>query len=67
MVLEVTKGPQGPLFSVNGSPARPLPWTEGLKFQQGGAVVSFVQNGNGGPATMVTFQSGAAYYVLKRQ
>ena len=67
MVLEVTKGPEGPLFSVNGSPPRPLPWTEGLKFRQGGAVLSFLQNGNSGPATVVTFQAGAAYYVLKRQ
>ena len=67
MVLEVTSSPQGPLFSVNGAPPRPLPWIDGFKFRQGGAVVSFRQNGNSGPATAVHFQSGAAYYILTRR
>ena len=67
MVMEVTKGPEGPLFSVNGSPPRPLAWLDGLNFRQGSAVVSFRQAGNSGPATEIRFQSGAAYYILKRQ
>ncbi len=67
MVLEVTAGPQGPLFSVNGGPARPLPWIDGLKFRQGSAIVSFLQSANNDAPSAVTYQSGAAYYVLKRQ
>ena len=67
MVLEVTASPQGPLFSVNGSPPRTLPWVDGLTFRQGSAVLTFRQNGNSGPATDIRFQSGAAYYILKRQ
>jgi CubicO group peptidase (beta-lactamase class C family) len=67
MVMVVTRGPEGPLFSVNGSPPRALAWLDGLQFRQGSAVVSFRQNGNSGPATEIHFQSGAAYYILKRQ
>ena len=67
MVMEVTRGPEGPLFSVNGSPPRPLAWLDGLNFRQGSAFVSFRQNGNSGPATEIRFQAGSAYYILKRQ
>ena len=67
MVMQVTQGAEGPLFSANGSPARPLPWIEGLKFRQGSAFVTFRREGNTGPATEIHFQSGAAYYILKRQ
>jgi len=67
MVLEVTQGAQGVEFSVNGSPKRTLPWVDGLTFRQGGALLTFRRPGSSGPATELRFQSGAAYYILKRQ
>ena len=67
MIMVVTQGPQGPLFSANGSPARPLVWIDGLSFRQGSAVLTFRQNGNSGPASEIRFQAGSAYYILKRQ
>ena len=67
MVMEVTQGAQGIEFSANGSPKRSLPWVDGLTFRQGGALLTFRQTGSRGPATELHFQSGAAYYILKRQ
>ena len=67
MVMEVTQGAQGVEFSANGSPKRSLPWVDGLRFRQGTAILTFRQAGNSGPATELHFQSGAAYYILKRQ
>jgi CubicO group peptidase (beta-lactamase class C family) len=67
MVVVVTQGPQGVLFSANGSPPRPLPWIDGLTFQQGGAILTFRQNGTSGPATELRFNAGGGYYILKRQ
>ena len=67
MELVVTQTAQGPAFSVNGGPARPLPWIDGLSFRQGSTIVTFRRNENGGPASEVRFQSSGAYYILKRQ
>jgi CubicO group peptidase (beta-lactamase class C family) len=67
MVMEVTQGAQGIEFSVNGSPKRSLPWVDGLTFRQGGALLTFRRPDRSGPATELHFQSGAAYYILKRQ
>src|SRR5688572_26688769 len=67
MVMQVTQGAQGIEFSANGSPKRSLPWVDGLRFRQGTAILTFRQAGNSGPATELHFQSGAAYYILKRQ
>jgi CubicO group peptidase (beta-lactamase class C family) len=67
MEVVVTQTAQGPAFSVNGAPARPLPWIDGLSFRQGSTIVTFRQNGSSGPATEVRFQSSGAYYILKRQ
>ena len=67
MVLEVTQGAEGIEFSVNGSPKRSLPWVDGLTFRQGSALLTFRQTASGAPAAELRFQSGAAYYILKRQ
>ena len=67
MVMEVTQGAQGVEFSTNGSPKRSLPWVDGLTFRQGGALLTFRRKDSSGPATELHLQSGAAYYVLKRQ
>ena len=65
--MEVTQGAQGIEFSANGSPNRSLPWVDGLTFRQGGALLTFRRQDGSGPATELHFQSGAAYYILKRQ
>jgi CubicO group peptidase (beta-lactamase class C family) len=67
MVVVITQTPQGPAFSANGSPARPLPWVDGLTFRQGNTFMTFRQNGNSGPATELRFDAGGGYYILKRQ
>ena len=67
MLVEVTQTEQGVAFSVNGSPARTLPWVDGLTFQQGNSFLTFRQAANSGPATELRFEGGAAYYILKRQ
>ena len=67
MEVVVTQTPQGLAVSTNGAPARPLPWVEGLTFRQGGALLTFRQNGNTGPATELRFSAGGGYYILKRQ
>jgi len=67
MVMEVTQGAQSIEFSANGSPKRSLPWVDGLTFRQGGALLTFRRQDSSGPATELHFQSGAAYYILKRQ
>jgi CubicO group peptidase (beta-lactamase class C family) len=67
MVVEVTQGPHSVLFSANGSPARALPWIDGLTFRQGNAFLTFRQTGNSGPATELRFDAGGGYYILRRQ
>lgn len=68
MVVEVTQTAQGLAFSANGSPARQLPWIEGLTFRQGNAILTFRRaNGNSGPVTELRFDAGSGYYVLKRR
>lgn len=68
MVVVVAEGPEGITFSANGSPARRLPWVEGLTFQQGSARITLRRaNGDSGLVTEVHFDHGGGYYILKRQ
>jgi CubicO group peptidase (beta-lactamase class C family) len=68
MIVEVTQSPQGPLFSSNGAPPRPLPWVEGLTFRQGSGTLTFRRaNGNTGPVTELRVSAGGGYYILKKQ
>ncbi|HEX8693612.1 MAG TPA: serine hydrolase domain-containing protein [Longimicrobium sp.] len=67
MVVEVTQTPQGIAFSVNGSPARPLPWIEGWTFRRGEAILTFRRGGDGGPATELRYDAGGGYYILRRR
>lgn len=67
MTVEVTKGPQGLAISANGSPARPLPWDKDWSFRVGDANIIFERKGNSGPATLLRFDAGSGYYMLKRQ
>lgn len=68
MVVEVTQGEQGLAFSVNGLPARRLPWVEGLTFRAGNSFLTFRRAGGGtGPVDELRFDAGSGLYVLKRQ
>ncbi len=67
MSVEVTQGPQGIQFSVNGSPARQLAWLEGWSFRQAGAILTFRRSGDAGAATELRFDAGGGYYILRRQ
>jgi CubicO group peptidase (beta-lactamase class C family) len=68
MVIEVTQTPQGIAFSANGSPARPLPWVDGLTFRQANALLTFRRaDGNSGPVTELRYSTPGGYYILKRQ
>jgi CubicO group peptidase (beta-lactamase class C family) len=68
MIMVVTQSPEGVAASVNGSPARPLAWVNGLTFRQGNSFVIFRQTENGGPATELRFDGGpGSYLILKRQ
>ncbi len=66
-VVEVTQTPQGLAFSTNGSPARTLPWVEGLTFRQGSSILTFRRAGGTGTATELRFDAGSGYYILRRQ
>jgi len=67
MIVQITQGAQGIVFSANGSPARPLAWVEAWTFRQGNAFLTFRQTGNTGPATELRFDAGSGYYILRRQ
>ncbi|MGQ0767169.1 MAG: serine hydrolase domain-containing protein [Gemmatimonadota bacterium] len=67
MVVEVTQTPQGVAFSMNGAPARVLPWVDGLTFRQGNSFLTFRQTGNSGPAAELRFDTGGGYYILRRR
>lgn len=66
MVVEVTQSAQGIAFSTNGSPARVLPWVDGLTFRQGNSFLTFRQTGNS-QANELRFDTGGGYYILKRR
>ncbi|HEV2146162.1 MAG TPA: serine hydrolase [Longimicrobiaceae bacterium] len=67
MVVTVTRTPRGIAASVQGAPARLLPWVEGLTFQYGSALLTFRRANDGsGPATELRYDAGNGYYVLER-
>ncbi len=67
MVVTVTQTPRGIAASVNGAPARPLSWAEGLTFQDGAALLTFRRaSGGSGPATELRYDAGSGYYILQR-
>jgi CubicO group peptidase (beta-lactamase class C family) len=69
MVVEVSRNDQGTLVaSVNGSPAQPLPWIDGWHFGRPGAtLVTFERSGGTGPATVIRWDAGNGYYILRRE
>lgn len=67
MVVEISQGAGGLAASVNGGPSQPLPWVEGWTFQPGSTILTFTREGNGGPATLLRFDQGGGYYMLRRR
>ena len=65
---EITKNAQGVLAAaINGGAAQPMPWIEGWKFgRTGGSFITFERTGSSGPATVVRYDGGGGYYILKR-
>jgi CubicO group peptidase (beta-lactamase class C family) len=68
MVVEVTRNEQGTLVaSVNGSPPQPLPWIDGWQFgRTGSTFMTFERSGTTGPATVLRWDGGGGYYILRR-
>jgi CubicO group peptidase (beta-lactamase class C family) len=67
MTVDVSQGSQGLMFSVNGAPARSLPWVAGWTFRQGTTLLTFRRTSPSGAAQVLHFDTGGGLYVLKRQ
>jgi hypothetical protein len=68
MTVDVTQTEQGLAFSVNGAPARPIPWVDAWTFRQGNSFLTFRRSGDSGPVTELRFDGGpGSYFILKRQ
>jgi hypothetical protein len=68
MTVEVVQSPQGLAFSIDGAPARPVPWVGGLTFRQGARILTFRRaNGDSGPVTELRVSMPGALMILKRQ
>lgn len=68
MTVDVTRNAEGVLVaSVNGGPAQPLPWIERWTFGRPGAtLLTFERAGDSGPATVLRYDAGGGYYLLRR-
>ncbi|CAN5879761.1 N/A [soil metagenome] len=73
MVVEVSRNDEDTLVaSVNGAPAQPLPWIDDWRFGRPGAtLVTFERTGTTGPgttgpATLLRWDTGGGYYLLRR-
>jgi CubicO group peptidase (beta-lactamase class C family) len=68
MVVEVSRNDEGILVaSINGAPAQPLPWIDGWRFGRPGANhITFERAGATGPATLLRWDGGGGYYLLRR-
>lgn len=61
MIVEATKAADGVAFSMNGGPARTIPWVDGWTFRQGNVFLTFRRTGASGPATELRFDGGGGY------
>ena len=68
MMVEVSRNADGVLVaSVNGAAAQALPWIEAWKFgRRGQTFMTFERAGTTGPATLLRYDGGGGYYMLKR-
>jgi hypothetical protein len=60
MTVVVAQAPQGITVAVNGQPARPVQWVEGVVFRDANTYITFKPN-------EVRWDAGGGLYVLKRQ
>ena len=68
MVVEVAASPQGPTFSINGSPPRAIPWIEGMTFGRGLPRFIFrTPEGPEGPMAELRFSMPGAHIILRRR
>ncbi len=68
MEIEVTETPEGPGFSIDGSPPRVIPWIEGLTFGRGLPRLIFRRaDGEVGPVTELRFSMPGAHMILEKQ
>jgi CubicO group peptidase (beta-lactamase class C family) len=68
MVVDVFRDDEGTLVrSINNAPAQPLPWIDGWRFGQPGAtLITFERTGATGPATLLRWDAGGGYFLLRR-
>lgn len=67
MVAVVTSSENGIAVSVNGGPAAPMAWVEGLTFRVGSNLITFELTQGGSQAALVRFDQGGGYYKLRRR
>jgi CubicO group peptidase (beta-lactamase class C family) len=65
MVVVVTPGPQGVLFSINGQPAETLPWIERWTFRRRDELLSFRAGATSDRAAELRFDTGGDHFILK--
>jgi D-alanyl-D-alanine carboxypeptidase len=65
MVVIVTQGPQGLMFSINGQPAESLPWIENWTFRRRDALLSFRTGPTSHRAAELRFDTGGDHFILK--
>jgi len=68
MVVEISRNAEGVLVAaIDGTPAQPIPWMEGWVFGRHGAtVLTFERTGDTGPATLLRWDAGNGYCMLRR-
>jgi CubicO group peptidase (beta-lactamase class C family) len=68
MTVEVTRTPDGPAFSIDGSPPRQIPWIEDLTFGRGLPRFIFRRaEGDRGPVTELRFSMPGAHMILEKR
>ena len=67
MVVEITQNAQGVIMaSTNGAPPQPMPWIDGLTFGRNGAAILTFERTGTAPASVLRYDAGGGYYILKR-
>jgi len=65
MVVVVTQGPQGVMFSINGQPAETLPWIESWTFRRRDELLAFRAGAPSNRAAELRFDTGGDHFILK--
>lgn len=65
VVVVVAQGGQGLTFSINGQPAEPLPWVEGLTFKQRDELLTFRPGYAAGRAVELHYDMVGDHLILK--